>query len=153
MPRSGGARVHGRGRGGPAGLISGYWHVLCFILAPGCLYIAPVRTLPVNNPPDIVDPASLENDLVLIADVERVNVIARDLDEDPLFFVWSGVPSDVAIEPEPPQPVDFGGQTLWLSTYEVPRDKRLDGRTIQVNVFDPENRPVVTVTWFVTVEE
>lgn len=127
------------------------WHVACFCVLPGCLYIAPVETLPLNRQPVIVAPIDDLNELVLIADIENVRVIARDPDEDALFFDWSGVPSDVEIPPDPPSQQDFEGQTLWLSTYKVPRDPRIDGQLIHVVVSDLQDP--VTVEWTVKVEE
>jgi hypothetical protein len=112
-----------------------------------------VETLPLNHDPDIVDPPYDDNDLFLIADFERVNVFAHDRDGDDLFFRWDGVPSDVELEPDPPQELPYlEGETVWLSTYVVPRDPRLDGRNITVTVQDLDNAPV-PVVWHVHVEE
>lgn len=104
-----------------------------------------------NHPPDIVIPADPVNDLVLIADIEKIDVYARDADDDELFFHWSGVPADVAIPADPPQPLLYDGEVLWLSTYRVPRDVRIDGKVIEVQVWDGVEDAFAE--WQITVEE
>lgn len=104
-----------------------------------------------NHPPQVVFPPDEENELVLLADVEKVDVVAFDEDGDLVLFDWSGVPADVEIPPDPPQPLNYGDQPAWLSTYRVPWDQRIDGRTIEVVVSDLDKD--VTIEWHVTVEQ
>lgn len=129
------------------------WHVGCCVLGGGCLYIAPIEMMPVNSPPEIQYPGAQYNEKVLIADVERLRVIATDADEDDLYFLWSGVPADVEIAPDPPFVETIDGVTVWTSIYKVPRDPRLDGRQIQVHVTDFEPLDAVDVYWQITVEK
>lgn len=122
----------------------------CISLLPGCFYIAPVEVA-VNQAPEIVIPTSANNQLTLIADIEKIDVYAFDPDDDELLIVWSGVPADIQIPPDPPLLVTQGDETLWLSTYEIPRDPVMDGRTVRVEISDIELFTVAT--WAITVEE
>lgn len=107
----------------------------------------------VNTPPDILQPFELDElELLLVADVEQVTVIATDDDEDTLSFFWVVVPSDVAYSVTPATPkVLPDGTSYWYSTLSLPRDPRLDGRRLQCGVTDLED--VVVVNWTVRVEE
>lgn len=128
------------------------WHVGCCVLGEGCLYVAPIEMIPVNSPPVIQDPADLFNEKVVIADYVYLKVVASDADEDELYFGWTGVPADVEIPPDPPFPDLHNGETWWTSIYKVPRDLRLDGRSITVLVSDGEPADAVEVEWLLTVE-
>ena len=107
----------------------------------------------VNSPPDILQPFELDGlELLLVADVEQVTVIATDDDDDTLSFFWVVVPSDVAYSVTPATPKELpDGTSYWYSTLSLPRDPRLDGRRLQCGVTDLDE--TVVVNWNVRVEE
>lgn len=130
------------------------WSALCIgIGSSGCLYFVPIERPVINAPPDILQPFELEDlELVMVADIEQVTVIAQDDDGDDLAFFWVVVPSDVAYNVTPATPKELpDGTAYWYSTLSLPRDPRLDGRRLQCGVTDLQDTEVVE--WTVRVED
>lgn len=118
-------------------------------MGAGCLYLAPVNPSPENAPPVIINPSSLENDMLMAADPEKLEVLAYDAELDDLYFNWS-VPHSVAFQQLP----TIQNGDLRISVIEVPRDPILDGSVISCTVSDVVNPDrTQIVTWNITVTQ
>ncbi len=108
----------------------------------GCLYVVPTYAPSPNRAPQVVRPEAPLADIPLLLDRDlRLTVVARDLEGDPLDFVWI-VPVDV--------PHDWTTSTqgdLWYSVLDIEASPSLDGRRIECVVTDGDLERAIT--WLV----
>ena len=131
-------------------LLYSAWHMGCILLLSGCLFLEAGWRPKVNEPPVIITPEIDPVFLTLYRDSHTLQVVARDPEGEPLYFIWDfpeelGAP-DTFVQPGDESPLHF-------SSISIPRDPRYHNEEIQVLVTDGESQNPQYRTWFIAVEE
>jgi hypothetical protein len=133
MSRTAGRVIAGFSRRWSPNLGLGQWPVLCTAMAHGCLYVEPMWSPPLNQPPDILFPEDNPAILEMLSDPTIAQVVADDDEDDTLSFGWF-VPNSPNLVPQTKKEPAF-----WVSTLSVPLSAVRDGDTITVIVGDTDN--------------
>ena len=120
----------------------GSWHASCllFWMNGGCLYVEPVWEPPLNRLPALQSVQPEEGVLVFTRDIERISVIVRDPESDPLQFIWTPPPFAIATPTETNL-----GDGLYLARLDIEWTPDLEGEDLVLTILDPEG--AVDVFW------
>lgn len=111
--------------------LSRLWHTGCMVCCTGCFYVQPVWKPPENRAPQLESVQPVEGVLMFDSDNERITVIARDPDGDPLLFVWSTPAfSETSVS------TTVVEDNVFVSRLDIARTPNLDGEQIVLTILD-----------------